>query len=122
MDALSVLLERLKKESRVSKHFLGLLHALIGRRITTADGQLVSSGLTWRDLAGRLKKIRWDPDVIDHLGIDVGELPPRDRERFWYQAIRLAQVDSPAAAADVKSLLTIFRELGYEIHASNRPE
>jgi hypothetical protein len=115
MDALSVLLEGLKKEPRVREHFLGLLHVLIGRRINSLDGELVSQGLTWRELAAKLKKLRWEPEVVRQLGLEIRELPPRDRERFWYQAISRAKVDSPEAVASAARLGQVFRDLGYEI-------
>jgi len=116
MDALTAFLNRLKKEPRAKKHFLGLLHALIGCRITTAsDGQVVSQGLSWRDLAAKLKKIRWDPDCVGQLGMEIRELPQRDRERLWYQVISRAEVDSPAAVASAAQLAEVLRELGYEI-------
>ena len=73
MDAISTLLDPLKKDTRIQKHFLGLLHVLIGRRITTSDGQLVSNGLSWRDLAAKLKKLRWDPEAVAELGINAEE-------------------------------------------------
>ena len=116
MDALSMLLEPLKKDSRVQEHFLGLLHVLIGRRITTVDGQLVSKGLSWRDLAAKLKKLRWDPDAAGSLGIDVKDLPPRDRTRYWYLAISRAEVDSAAALASADEVAKILADLGYVVH------
>ena len=56
MDARVELLERIQAETPIQGHFLGLLNILIGRRIEKADGTLVSSGITWRDLAMMLKK------------------------------------------------------------------
>jgi hypothetical protein len=119
MDALSKLLEPLKKDSRIEKHFLGLLHVLIGRRINTADGQLVSSGLTWRELAAKLKKVRWDPAAADKLNIAVKDLPPRDRTRFWYLAISRAQVDSTAAMASAHEVAKILLDLGYVVSVND---
>ncbi len=115
MDAVIVLLEHLKKEPRVKHHFLGLLHVLIGRRIATADGQLVSGGVTWRDLAAKLKKVRWDPDAVIELGLVPKALPPRDRQRYWYQAISRASIESQEALASAAELADVLRELGYEL-------
>lgn len=115
MDALSLLLEPLKKDTRIQKHFLGLLHVLIGRRISTTSGQLVSSGLSWRDLAAKLKKLRWDPEVVRELGIDPADLPPRDRQRYWYLAISRAAVDSTAALTAAHEVANILKDLGYEV-------
>jgi hypothetical protein len=115
MDALSMLLEPLKKDTRIQKHFLGLLHVLIGRRISTADGQVISSGLSWRDLAAKLKKLRWDPEAARELDITVEDLPPRDRQRYWYLAISRAQVDSAAALASAHEVANTLRDLGYVV-------
>lgn len=115
MDALSTLLGPLKKDTRIQQHFLGLLHVLIGRRISTADGKLVSGGLSWRDLAAKLKKIRWDPDAVATLGISANELPPRDRQRYWYVAISRAEVDSAAALASAQEVANILHEFGYVV-------
>jgi hypothetical protein len=115
MDALSTLLEPLKKDPRIQNHFLGLLHVLIGRRISTADGKLVSSGLSWRDLAAKLKKMRWDPDAVTKLGLSAEELPPRDRQRYWYVAISRAAVDSPAALESAHEVANILQDLGYVV-------
>lgn len=120
MDALSVLLDILKKETKVRGQFLGLLHVLIGRRLTTAEGNLVSSGMSWRDLAARLKKVRWAPEAVRELGLDPHGLPPRDRQRFWYLAISRAQVDSPAAIAAGDRLGETLRELGYVLGAAGQ--
>ena len=115
MDALIVLLELLKKEPGVKKHFLGLLHVLISRRITQADGRPVSGGLTWRDLAMKLKKVRWSPDAVVELGLVPKELSPRDRQRYWNQAISRAALQSEEALASAEQLAEVLRKLGYEL-------
>src|SRR5436305_14385617 len=97
MDALRELLEDLEQQDAARQYFLGLLHILIGRRITRADGTLVSAGMTWRDLAALLKKLRWDREAARELGQDPDALPPRDRERYWYTVIARAGVDSAKA-------------------------
>jgi hypothetical protein len=97
MDRLHELLTHIKKHDWAAGQFLGLLNLLIGRRITAADGTEISSGVTWRSLAGYLKQMRWDKEVVRELGFDPAALPPRDRVKFWYSAISQAKVDSPVA-------------------------
>jgi hypothetical protein len=99
MDRLREFLDALRDQGHASGNFLGVLHVLIGRRVNTADGTEVSRGLNWRDAAALLKKVRWDREAVRELAIDPDDLSPRDRQRFWYQAIAQAGVDSPAAVA-----------------------
>src|SRR2546423_4553820 len=97
MDLLYEFLDHLKRHGLAQGNFLGLLHVLVGRRITTTAGAEVSTGVTWRSLAALLKKLRWDKEAVRELGLDPKQLPPRDRERYWYTAIGLARIDSKAA-------------------------
>src|ERR1700694_4278728 len=115
MDALSMLLEPLKQDPRIQKHFLGLLHVLVGRRFPPANGQLVSKGLSWRELAAKLKKLRWDPEAVRDLAINLEDLPSRDRQRYWYLAISRAQVDSSAALASAHEVAKILADLDYVV-------
>ncbi len=117
MDALSALLEVLKHGGQVDGHFAGFLHVLIGRKITK-DGAAISAGMSWRQLAIWLKKVRWNPEAVRELGLDPDELPPRDRQRFWYSAIMRANVDSPGASAAGDRFAHVLRELGYVVSAS----
>ena len=56
MDALSTLLDALRKTGRTEGNFLGFLHVLIGRTITRiSDKTVVSKGNTWREMAAGLK-------------------------------------------------------------------
>jgi hypothetical protein len=73
------------------------LHILVGRRVSLPDGTVVSGGMTWRELAGVLKKHRWDREAVRELGLDPADLPPRDRQKFWYAAIAHARLDTPEA-------------------------
>lgn len=95
--------------------FRGLLHVLVGRHIARADGTVVSTGLTWRALAALLKKQRWDRDAVRELGIDPDDLPPRDRERYWYTAITRAGLGTAEARAEADALAAAAAELGYVI-------
>jgi hypothetical protein len=115
MDSLRELLEAVREQDVVPGRFRGLLHILVGRRITRADGTLVASGMTWRDLAVLLKRLRWDREAVRELGIDPAELAPRDRERFWYTAIARAAIDSREAAADADRLVQPLAELGFVV-------
>src|SRR5436853_3449095 len=99
MDRLSQLIVDLRKSGVVSGQFRGFLNVLIGRRIDAADGTLISSGQTWRAVAALLKKHRFDKKFALELGLDMSNLPPRQRERYWYAVIGLGQIDSPAARA-----------------------
>ena len=117
MDALSTFLEGLKKGSITRGHFLGLLNIVIGRRITTKDGTEVAHGATWRELAAAFKRLRWDPDQVRELGLDPAELPPRDRQRYWYIAISRARVDSADAARAGDRFAAVLRKQGFEVGA-----
>jgi hypothetical protein len=116
MDALSTFLEKLSK-SHGKGQLLGLLNVVIGRRITAKDGTLVAAGLTWRELAGLLRRLRWDPERVRELGQDPDDLPPRDRQRYWYTAIARAHVDSAEAAAAGDRFAETLRKQGYTIGA-----
>src|SRR5215210_1077487 len=95
MDALSTLLEELKQGEQTQGNFLGFLNVLVGRRISGKGGVVISKGLSWRELSVWLKKVRWDPDQVKELGLNPDDLPPRDRQRYWYAAIIAARVDTP---------------------------
>jgi hypothetical protein len=114
MDALRELLEDLKRHG-ARKHFIGMLHILIGRKISKADGTVLSSGMTWRELAALLKRTRWDKESAKEIGVDPEGLPPRDRERYWYVVIARAQVDSAEARADGDKLAELMKKHGYVI-------
>jgi hypothetical protein len=116
MDALSTMLETLKKGGQTEGHFRGFLHVMIGRKITRhSDKSVVSSGITWRDLAGWLKKLRWDPDAVKELGLNPDDLPPRDRQRYWYSAIASAKVDAADALAAGDKFAKVLKSLGYDV-------
>ena len=115
MDELREFLNAVRNHGSVRGHFLGLLHILIGRRITRSDGTLVSGGMTWRELAALFKQLRWDKDVVRELKLDPADLPPRDRERFWYTAIAHAGVSSAAAKTAGDRLVGPLKALGYVV-------
>jgi len=115
MDGVRDLLEELQKSHKAKGNFLGLLHVLIGRRIVKADGSVVSTGQTWRDVATQLRTTRWDPEVVSELGIDPDTLPPRDRQRYWYLAIAQANVGSDAAVKAGDKLASALAKCGYVV-------
>jgi hypothetical protein len=109
------MLDAVRQADAARGNMRGLLHLLIGRRIALADGTEVSSGLTWRQAAALLKRVRWDREAVRELGLDPEALPPRDRERFWYAAIGAAAVHAPDAVAAGDRLAEPLRALGYVV-------
>src|SRR5438128_7063613 len=83
MDRLREFLEAVRDRSLAVGNFIGLLHILIGRKITLDDGTIVSSGQTWREAASLLKRVRWEREMVAELGLDPDTLPPRDRQLRW---------------------------------------
>jgi hypothetical protein len=120
MDGLHEFLETLRRSGSAQGNLLGLLNILIGRRIESSQGKIIAAGLSWRAAAMWLKKVRWDKETVRELGLDPRALPPRDRERFWYQAIAQAGVDSPAAAAAGDRLAETLTGLGYVVGPAPR--
>ena len=114
MDDLTEFLEQLKSKKLVESNFLGFLNVLIGRRISRGE-TLISAGLGWRVLASSLRKVRWNPELVNELGIDSAELNPRDRQRYWYSAIIRAQVDSPQAAKAGDRFAAALNKAGYQV-------
>ena len=93
-------------------HLRGVFHIAIGRTVSRPDGTVLSTGLTWRELAGLFKVLRFDKELVRELGADPDALAPRDRQRFWYSAIALARVDSPEAFAEAEALIKRLKDLG----------
>jgi hypothetical protein len=115
MDGLREFLEAVRQHKLVAGNLRGLFHIAIGRRIARPDGTVVSSGVTWRELAAILKTLRYEKDLVAEVGADPGELSPRDRQRFWYSAIALARPDSPEARAQADRLAAAVLPLGYVV-------
>ena len=115
MESVREFLEFLQDRQVYKGQFLGLLHALIGRTIARTNGQLVCSGLTWRQLAELFKLLRWDREDVRELGLDPALLPSRDRNRFWYLAITQARVDSEEAARSAEKFAKKIQPLGYTV-------
>ncbi|HKA06846.1 MAG TPA: hypothetical protein VKD71_06275 [Gemmataceae bacterium] len=97
MEGLREFLEKVRQSHLVRGHFRALLHVAIGRRISRSDGTVLSTGVTWRQLAELLRVIRWDKELVRELGLNPDDLPPRDRQRYWYAAIVAARVNTVEA-------------------------
>jgi hypothetical protein len=115
MDGLREFLEAVHQQGLVARHLRGLFHVAIGRRITRTDGTPVSSGVTWRELAGLLKTLRFDKELGAEVGADPEHLSPRDRQRYWYSVIALARPDSSQSLAEAEELAAAVRKLGFVI-------
>ena len=118
MDALQEFLEDLKRQGLGQGNLLGLCNVLIGRKVSLSDGTVVCNGLTWRELGGWLKKVRWPKDAVKEVGLDPDALPPRDRQQYWYTAIARAGVDSAAATEAGDRLGAQLKKAGYVVGAA----
>lgn len=118
MEGIRGLLDAARANGLVAGHFRGLLHVVIGRTVTAADGTVISRGLTWREAAALLKELRFDRELVREYGADPDALAPRDRERFWYSAIAQAKVDSAEASAAADQLAAALKLHGYVVAPS----
>jgi hypothetical protein len=116
-ESLESFLLRLRPQAFPPETFLGLLHLLISGSLADEQGNRPFPGQSWRDLASVLKKVRWDPSMVKQMGIDPTTLAPRDRERFWYQAICMAKIDSPEAKRSAQKLKGWLDKFGYRVQA-----
>ena len=91
-----------------------MLNLLVAYRITDESGQVVSNGLTFRQVSEKLKKSRWNPDDVETLGLKSVELPQRDRLRFWYVALVRAGVGGSKAMMEADTLAKAVKKVGYE--------
>jgi hypothetical protein len=115
MDQLEQFLATVQTSGVSVGRFRGLLYVLIGLRIALADGTLISAGLNWRATASLLKKARWDREAVREFGVNPDDLPPRDREKFWYAAINRAGLATPEAKQTAQELAPLLRPLGYVV-------
>jgi hypothetical protein len=115
MDRLREFLDTAKEQGHAAGNLLGLLHVLIGRKISLEDGTVISAGQTWREAAALLKRVRWEREAVAELGINADDLPPRDRQLFWFKAIAQARVDSPQARAAGDRFAESIKGAGYLI-------
>ena len=115
MDRLVDFLETLCRHQLVRGQFRAILHVVIGRTIRSADGTVVSSGVTWRELAKIFQVIRWDKELVRELGLNPDDLPPRDRQRYWYTAIAHAKVTAAEAKALGDQFAGLVAPIGYAV-------
>jgi len=115
MDGLRELLMDLKQHGHARGSFLGLLNVFIGRRIESPSGQLLGNGLTFRETAELLKRVRWEKAAVRELGLDPASLPARDRLRYWYQCIAHGQVDSEEATKAGNRFAEVLQARGYRV-------
>ena len=77
---------------------------------------MLSTGLTWRQLAEVLKALRWDREYVRELGLDPDDLPPRERSAILvYVRLFLLDIDTPEAAAAADKLAGLVKSLGYVV-------
>ena len=103
MDTISDFLDYIKSEGLVLGRLQGLCHICIGRTIHYND-KIVSTGVTWRELAKLLKLLKFDKYLGTEVNADPEELNPKDRERYWYAVIGLAQPDGIDARTQAQEL------------------
>lgn len=115
MEGLREFLDKVRHNHLVRGHFRALLHIAIGRRISRTDGTLLSTGVTWRQLSELLRLMRWDKELVRELGLNPANLPPRDRQRYWYAAIVAAKVDAPDARTLGDAYAKLLAPLGFVI-------
>lgn len=115
MEGLREFLEKVRQNQLVRGHLRALLHVAIGRRIARADGTVLSTGVTWRQLSELLRVIRWDKELVRELGLNPDDLPPRDRQRYWYAAIVAAHVDTAEARERGDEYARLVAPLGYVV-------
>lgn len=113
MEGIRDLLALARDEGLAAARFRGLLHVAIGRKVTRPNGTVISSGITWRELATHLKELQFDRELARTFGADPATLAPRDRERFWYSAIAQAHVDTPEASAEADALAVELKKRGF---------
>jgi len=112
MDGVQQVLSVIRDLKLAKGRLRGVFHLLIGSKIAAADGSVVSSGLTWRQLARELKDARFDKNLVAELGADPDTLSPRDRERFWYSAIALGMATGDGAT-QAEQLLKLLKPHGF---------
>ncbi|MBY0232126.1 MAG: hypothetical protein K2W96_22845 [Gemmataceae bacterium] len=120
MDRLEEFLEAVRAGGWSAGKFRSLLWVLVAQPVRLPDGEPVSSGLTFRQLAALLRRARWDIEAVRELGLEPAELPPRDREKAWFAAITRAGLGTPEAKAEGEKLAKTLRAKGYGIGPEER--
>lgn len=107
--------ERVRQNHLVRGHFRALMHIAIGRRVSRNDGTVLSTGATWRQVSELLRIMRWDKEQVREVGLNPVDLPPRDRQRYWYAAIIAARVESIESRELADRYAELVAPLGYII-------
>jgi hypothetical protein len=116
MERLRLFLEAVRDAGYARGRLRGLMHIAIGRKITDRETkEVISSGVTWRELATLFKLAKYDKDLVREFAPDPDEISPRDREKFWYSAIALGHPDSVDAYAQAEELVKLVSPLGYQV-------
>lgn len=113
MDGVREFLDAVRQQGMHVGRLRALLHVVIGRRIAREDGTEITQGATWREAANALRLLRWDREQAREVGEEPENLPPRDRQRYWYAVIRAAGVDTDQARAEGDDLAQAVRALGF---------
>ena len=115
MEPLREFLNAVRHRGAAHGNFLGLLHVLIGRRITRADGAVVSGGMTWRELALLFKQQRRDREAVRELNLDPAALPPRDRDAFGMRPSPTREWPARRRRRPATRLAAAVQPLGYVV-------
>ena len=59
MEGTRMVLQLARDHGLIAGHLRGLFHIAIGRRLTGADGNVLSTGMSWRDLSQLLKLVKF---------------------------------------------------------------
>jgi hypothetical protein len=115
MKALGTFLSWLETRKLMEGRVRGLFHILVGREIVDKRGDVISNGLTWREVAEAFAAAHINTAHVEQLGLDPEKLAPRDRKRFWYAAIMTAKPDSLEAREEAEKLIAALKPHGYQI-------
>ncbi len=115
MDGIIELLETIRDNGFAVGRLPGTFHIALARQVESTGGIVVSSGITWRQLASHMKTLKFDKDLVRGIQIDPDVLHPRDRERMWYASISIAGVDTPTAFLQADELAVLLKPHGYII-------
>lgn len=120
MDQLIAFLEAVRAGGWAAGKFRGLLWVLVGMPVRLPDGEPISTGLSFRQLATLLRAARWDIEAVREFGLDPAALPPRDREKAWFAAITRAGLATDEAKAEGEQMAKVLRAQGYGVGAEEK--
>ena len=123
MEALATLLDHIKKQGLATGNVLGFFHVLIGRHMQRGRTAKSSPPACPR---AKLYELAQEGPLGHQPGhraeYEAEELPPKDRQRFWYGAIAKAGVDSAAAAKAGDLFGRKLEALGYQVSRRERSD